>query len=269
MLRLLKKLLNTFKFTSSLNVGFDSGGINKPVIVLLHGIAATSKTWDHLIKDLDTEKYRVISLDLLGFGNSPKPKKCNYDVDEHIRYIRKTLRRNRVWNIDKLVGHSMGSIISARYARYYPNEVGELYLLSLPLYLKKHHSQTIISKKRTDIYLETFKFIANKKSFTIIASKNLRKIFKPNDGGEVREENWQAFRLSLKNTVINQNTHDDIRHISIPINIIYGIFDEVVIPESLNILSIFENVTITRLKNVNHLVGEKFSKYVADMIRNS
>lgn len=261
--------MNIFRPVRSLNVTFDSGGFDRPTIVLLHGIAATSKTWEYLIQELDTDKFRVVVLDLLGFGDSPKPVSCNYDVDDHIRYIRSTLKRLEIRRINKLVGHSMGSIIAARYARYYPKEVNELYLLSLPLYLNDEHPQTYISRRRTDMYLDSYEFLANKKEFTINASKNLRKIFRPIDGGEVTEENWRAFRLSLKNTIINQDAYRDIRDITIPVHVVYGVFDEVLIPESLDRLVAFENVKITRLRNVNHMVGSRYAHEVARIISQS
>lgn len=266
MFKFFKDLINILKPIQSLNVTFDSGGINKPTIVLLHGIAATSKTWNLLIKDMDTEKYRLIVLDLLGFGDSPKPARCKYDVDDHIRYIRKTLKRLGIFHIDKLVGHSMGSIISARYAHYHPNEVDRLYLLSLPLYLDKGHTQTLISRRRTDIYLNIYDFISSRKQFTITASKHLRNILRPIDGGEVTEENWSAFRLSLKNTIINQDTYYDICSLTKPIYVIYGIFDEVLVPESLDKLAVLENVKIVKLKNVNHMIGRNYAKEVAKII---
>ncbi len=266
MFRLVRSFLSIFRPVRPLYVAFDSGGRSKPVIVLLHGIAATSKTWDLLIEQIDTKKYRVIALDLLGFGSSPKPTRCKYTVDDHIMYIRRTLKRLGVKRINKLVGHSMGAIISARYARYYPDKVGELYLLSLPLYLDKEHQQTLIARSRTDMFLKTYEFIFNKRNFTIATSKHLRNIFKLVDGMEVTRDNWRAFRLSLKNTIVDQNTFSDIRDIDKPIHVIYGAFDEVLVQESLKKLVIFDKVRITKLQNVNHIIGQRFAKEVAKII---
>lgn len=136
MFKLLKAFSNRFKPIKSLHVGFDSGGRNKPTILMLHGIGATYQTWDILIKELDIEKYRIIAIDLLGSGKSPAPDGCEHYVDDHVKYLRKTIKKLRIRKPFKIVGHSMGSIIGARYCRLYPIGISEAFMLSLPIYSK-------------------------------------------------------------------------------------------------------------------------------------
>jgi len=247
-------------------VAFDSGGKNKPTIVLLHGIAATSKTWNSLIKELDTDKYRIIALDLLGFGESPKPIICEYDVNDHVASVHKTIKKLKIKKPYKMVGHSMGAIILARYGRLYPREIKELYLLSLPLYPKDSELHTNISRTRTDFYLNAYEFLSQNKDFTINNSQILRKLLRIDDGIDVNESNWNSFSLSLKNTIIKQNTYDDIKNIKLPVHIIYGAFDEFLVQETVNKLKVFDNVKITKLQAINHMVGSRFAKEIAKQI---
>jgi pimeloyl-ACP methyl ester carboxylesterase len=268
MFRFLKNFINKLHPARSLYVAFDSGGKNKPTIVLLHGIAATSKTWDSLIKELDMDEYRVIALDLLGFGKSPKPVSCEYTVDDHVASVHKTLLKLKVRNKPyKIVGHSMGAIISARYCIRYPKEVKKLYLLSLPLYVKDSELHTNISRTRTDFYLNAYEFLSQNKGFTINNSQILRKLLRIDDGIEVTEENWNSFRLSLKNTIIKQDTYNDIRNTKVPIQIIYGALDEFLVQRIVDKLAKFDNVKITKLLAINHFVGSRFAKEVAKIIR--
>jgi hypothetical protein len=97
-------------------------------------------------------------------------------------------------------------------------------------------------------------------------SQLLRKIFNIRDGIEVNEDNWDAFRLSLKNTIINQNTFDDIKNTRVPINIIYGSLDQFLISESINLLSKFDNVKITKIPVVDHSISQRFAKEVVAQI---
>ena len=53
-----------------LNVDSDVG--EGPVVVLVHGIASSSATFERVIPML-SDRHRCISLDLLGFGGSPAP----------------------------------------------------------------------------------------------------------------------------------------------------------------------------------------------------
>jgi pimeloyl-ACP methyl ester carboxylesterase len=263
MLIYLKKLINYLKLTPLLHVAFDSGGKNKPTIVLLHGIAATSKTWDPLIKELDIVANRVIAVDLLGFGESPKPIDCNYGIDDHIVYLRKTLRKLKIKKPYKLVGHSMGAIIAAHYSNIYRGDVRHQYLLSLPLYTKESSMHSGISRTQMDVYLNAYKFLADQKNFTILNSQRLRRLLRISDGIDVNENNWNSFRLSLMNTIISQRTYRDIKYNDTPTNIIFGTLDEFLVQASVKRLSMFKHVKIIRLNSVDHLLSVKFAKTVA------
>ncbi len=266
MFKFLNGLINKFRPGYSLYVAYDSGGRRKPTIVLLHGIAATSKTWDLLIKQLDTDTYRVIALDLLGFGQSPKPITCDYNVDDHVASVRRTLRKLKVRRPFKIVGHSMGAIISARYCRLYPRDVKRAFLLSPPLYPKDSELHTNISRTRTDLYMNAYDFLSENKDFTINNSQILRKLLRIGDGMEVNEENWYGFRRSLRHTIIKQDAYDDIKNLNMPVNIIYGTLDEFLIQKIVNQLAVSRNVRITKLQTVNHMIGTKFAKEVARQI---
>lgn len=246
-------------------VAYDSGGRRKPTIVLLHGIAATSKTWQPLIKQLDTNTYRVIALDLLGFGGSQKPFTNQYTVDDHVQYVRKTLKKLRVKKPYKIVGHSMGAIISARIGYMFPMDVSEIVLLSVPIYIDDP-GLNIIAKKRTDFYKKAYDFLMQNKDFTIKNSKILRDILRIEDGIDVNQDNWFSFKQSLKNTIINQDVYGDIKKSYKPTHIVFGSLDEFLVPDCIQKLEKFEHVKITKLTGVNHLLGNRFSKVVAGLL---
>jgi len=86
------------------------------------------------------------------------------------------------------------------------------------------------------------------------------------DGIDVTEDTWDSFRLSLNNTIIKQSTYDDIKAIDAPIDVIYGNLDEFLVQKNIDDLSILDNVTITKLNIVDHLVGAKFAKKVSEII---
>lgn len=264
---LIKYLKNLFKPTPLLFVSHDSGERRQKTIVLLHGIAATSKTWDELIKYLAKEDYRIIALDLLGFGNSPKPNDCEYDVEVHIDSVRKTIRKLRLHKPYIVVGHSMGAIIAASYAHRYSNEISDLYLLSPPVYLDRSISQTGISRKLTDVYMEAYKFLADQKDFTIKNSQFIRKLIGLKDGIDVNEKNWNGFRLSLINTIVNQNFYEDVKFLNCRVSIVYGALDQLLIQESINKFGEFSNVTITKLQSANHIIGPRFAREVVRQIK--
>jgi len=158
----------------------------------------------------------------------------------------------------------MGSIVAAHYSYMYPQDISEEYLLSLPLY--NVDNKNILAKTRTDLYMKAYDFIMKNKDFTISNSRFLRKLFKIEDGIDVTEETWDSFRLSLQNTVMIQNVYHDIKNTAVPTKIIFGMFDELLVPENIVTLKKFSHTTITKLNGVNHLLSAKFARLVADQI---
>lgn len=268
MFQFFNKILKKFNLGAKLYVAFDSGGNNKPTIVLIHGIAATSKTWDIFLKEIDTKAYRVVAIDLLGFGKSPKPKKCEYSVDDHVEYLDRTIRRLRIHTPFILIGHSMGAIIAARYNCQYRKKIKEIFLLGLPLYINDPQLHTNISKAYNDLYIKVYEFLLKSKSFAIKSSQNIRKLLRIEDGLSITEETWESFKLSLKNTIINQNTYNDIKRIKTPIHVVYGSLDEFLVQKNIERIAVFKNVDITKVYMADHVVGPRISKRVVQKLMN-
>lgn len=263
-LNFIRRIIRVFKSERLLYVAVDSGSKDKPVIVLLHGIAATSKSWDYLVDDLDVKKYRIIALDMLGFGESPKPLMCKYSVEDHVVYVHRTLKNLGVKAPFTLAGHSMGSIIATHYCTKFHKDVERLFLLSLPLYAKNADlKQTYLSEKQTDLFLKAFDYLSQKKNITINYSQKIRKILRLHDGMDVTGDNWNGFRMSLINTIINQNTYNEILDLKMPIQIIYGALDSFVVQKSVDRLAKQPNVSILKLPAVHHLIDKKFASAVA------
>jgi len=107
-------------------------GHGKP-LVLLHGYLASSHYFRRVEKRL-ARTHRIIALDLLGFGRSPKPQGASYTYEEHVAAVRATLAHLGIDEPVILAGHSMGALITLRYAKTYPDEVDRLILFNPPMY---------------------------------------------------------------------------------------------------------------------------------------
>lgn len=83
----------------------QSVGAGDPVL-LIHGFGASSYSWRHVIEPL-AQQYRVITLDLKGFGDSPKPRDDAYSVYEQARLVRNFILENKLKRLH-IVGHSYG-----------------------------------------------------------------------------------------------------------------------------------------------------------------
>lgn len=90
---------------NELQLASSSTGKGDPVL-LIHGFGASSYSWRHIIAPL-ARKYRVITVDLKGFGESPKPRDDLYSVYEQARLVRNFILENDLHNLH-IIGHSYG-----------------------------------------------------------------------------------------------------------------------------------------------------------------
>lgn len=99
-------------------------------VVFLHGLGGTHRYWTCGPKPLEFTGRRIVLIDLLGFGDSPRPW-CRYTVDRHLDALHNSLHDKKNMT---LVGHSMGAVLAVAYAACYPAAVGRLFLIGLPYF---------------------------------------------------------------------------------------------------------------------------------------
>ena len=96
----------------------DSGPKDAPVLLLLHGFGSSLQTWDVWAQSLES-KYRVIRLDLPGFGlTGPNPDQKYADLDD-VQAIARFADHLGLTEFS-LLGHSMGGKIAWNFAAAYP-----------------------------------------------------------------------------------------------------------------------------------------------------
>ena len=112
----------------NLNIHYYQGGpASGETLVLLHGFAADKDNWLRFSRHL-TKDYRVIALDLPGFGDSDLPP-GSYDVGTQAERLADILDAMGVQQAH-LLGNSMGGHIAAIFAARYPDRVRSLALLA-------------------------------------------------------------------------------------------------------------------------------------------
>ena len=98
-----------------------------PALLLLHGLACDHSTWAPVIESL-AKRYTVIAPDLLGHGQSAKPR-ADYSVGGYANGMRDLLT---VLGIDKatVVGHSLGGGVAMQFAYQFPERTQRMILVS-------------------------------------------------------------------------------------------------------------------------------------------
>lgn len=99
-------------------------------VVFLHGLGGTHRYWTSGPQPPLFSAHRTVLVDLLGFGDSPRPW-GRYTIERHLDALHRSLRSHGSMT---LVGHSLGATLAVAYAARYPQAVERLFLISLPYF---------------------------------------------------------------------------------------------------------------------------------------
>jgi pimeloyl-ACP methyl ester carboxylesterase len=107
-----------------------------PPLVLVHGFLGTWWAWRRVIPRL-TEDYRVIAVDMRGYGDSDKPVRgedpgFGYDSRNLAEDLRCVMRDAHVDAPTRVIEHDMGAPACLTWAARYPAEVSHLAYLEEP-----------------------------------------------------------------------------------------------------------------------------------------
>lgn len=103
----------------------DSG--SGTAIVLLHGFLENKKMWQEYVT-LFSEKHRVITIDLLGHGESD----CLgyvHAMEDNANAVQEVLKHLKIEKAT-ILGHSMGGYVGLAFAELFPNNIQKLVLLN-------------------------------------------------------------------------------------------------------------------------------------------
>jgi pimeloyl-ACP methyl ester carboxylesterase len=111
----------------NIKMGYIEQGSGETTLLLIHGLGSNAKGWSRNIP-VWAEDYRVIAVDLPGYGYSEK-KAYPYSLSFYAEVLTEFLDE---LGIEKavFVGHSMGGQISTITALTYPDRVEKLVLIS-------------------------------------------------------------------------------------------------------------------------------------------
>ncbi|GAA3738764.1 hypothetical protein GCM10022239_12910 [Leifsonia bigeumensis] len=246
-----------------LHIAGDEG--EGPVVVLIHGIASSSVTFEKLVPML-VDRHRVISIDLLGFGESPSPADATYTLEEHVSALTRTIDSLKLREPFVLVGHSMGSLIASRYAATNRRRLTRLVLVSPPIYVSPSAIGDRRDRAAMGIYLKAYEYLRSNKAFTIRNAAMLAKLSPIRNVLEVSERNWTAFVLSLENLIESQTTISDLAAVRVPVEVVYGTLDPFLTPAGLRIVEQLRGITVHKVEANDHIIRTRLARVVVKAI---
>ena len=227
----------------------------RATLVFLHGIGNSGRTWDEVSMELPDD-VNIVTLDLLGFGDSPQPDWAVYDAKTQARSVAKTLLSLGVYQKIILVGHSMGALVAVEFARRYPAAVSSLVLCSPPLYNVDPNDDKKFFVERDEQLRRLYEFALKYPEAIVRVSKLAKKYNMLNPDFDVDSMNIDSYVLALRANILNQTTMHDIVRIKKPIHILYGTLDPFVIGQNIKLVGQkSELVTVTKFIGGHEIVG--------------
>jgi pimeloyl-ACP methyl ester carboxylesterase len=255
-----KLLRRPYRLANAFDVGAGTP------IVLLHGIGRTGQVWQHVMELLAPLPLRVVALDLLGFGGSPKPTWPKYDIDDHARAVIASIKAQKLGQPAILVGHSMGCLVAVRVARLRPDLVRHLVLYEMPLY--EGLPEKRVYRLRTDLYFRFYRRVMKYQPVFNAANARLAdRLAQKVAGLEVTEDTWLPFIRSLENTIMKQTTAQDIKKLDMAADVIYGSFDMLVIRGKPQLFFGKDTKINAYTIRARHVISVKASRFIVERIK--
>ena len=189
-------------------LNYEVIGLGGKKIVFIHGLTGSKNYWK---KDIETinQTHKLLLIDLLGFGDSPKPN-SDYSLDTQLKALEKVII-NEKFNDGKtiIVGHSMGATIALALLAKHKSWFKGAIITGLPVYKDEKEFKEIMSGHAV------FDRIASSKYATLTCMLHpifMNKIFKPDNltddvFRDAGKHNWQSFANSLKEIVIRTDLY--------------------------------------------------------------
>jgi pimeloyl-ACP methyl ester carboxylesterase len=106
----------------------EAGDSKAPALVLIHGFASSTLVWSKVFLKLADAGYRVIALDMLGYGYSAKPRNGEYTIAGQAKLLMRLLDALSIPRAI-IIGSSYGGAVAATCALDYADRVEKLVLV--------------------------------------------------------------------------------------------------------------------------------------------
>ena len=253
---------NAYVSALGVNLHYQDTGRSKNTIpiLFLHGFGASLQTWDTWAQAL-SEEYRVISVDLPGFGLTGEDPSGIYTDQRSVEVLEAFLKELKIPKV-VLVGNSMGGKLAWQFTARYPNQVAKLVLISPDGYA----SPGIEYGKKPDVpaIADLYRYFFSK---TFLAM-NLKPAYAdPNTLNDALVNRYYDLMLApgvrgailarMQQTVL-QDPVPSLASIKVPTLLIWGEKDAFIpISNSNDYLKVMPNAKRVSLPNIGHLPQEE------------
>ena len=212
-------------------------------LLFIHGIGASSNVWSKVINDAP-RNLSIATVDLLGFGNSPKPTWAEYDAQRQARSVIYTCKKLRLKGPLIIIGHSLGALVAVEIAKLQSDFADRLILCSPPFYRLDSTTRKLLPSS-DKILKDLYRAIQNNPEQFIKISALAARYGIIDRAFTLNDSNIHSYMSALETSIVNQTAFDDIQSLDLPIEILYGTLDPVLITKHIKTLQKRkENITV-------------------------
>ena len=203
-----------------IKTNYEIFGEGTPFLVL-HGWGSNIERWEKIAKIISGKGFRVVAVDLPGFGKSDVPP-IGWGMGDYLLWLEEFLDCFLEFKENfYLLGHSFGGSLAMNYSVKHPKKIRKLFLVAAAGIRKKTFKKTVLS--------DIAKFANNFKNIPLygFARKVFYKFF-------VQRTDYLTIKESMKDTylkIIAQDFSDLVPKITAPTIIIWGDKDNLTLVE--------------------------------------
>lgn len=253
----------------------EFGERTAPPMILIHGYTASVYVWKNAAPLLAEAGFRVIAIDLLGFGYSEKPAWFDYTIQSQARMVSRFMNLLGIGR-SIVVGSSYGGAVAATMTLDEPERVEKLVLVDAVINddLKSHPILRLVSFRGIGEVITPFLSDSRallryrmhgtlaKANHHLINEERIESAIRPLNAADghhsllATSRNWSANHVQREANLINQ-----------PTLIIWGDQDTVIpVDDGFTLHREMLNSRFVILKNCGHVPQEEKSEIFADLV---
>lgn len=260
---------------NNIEINWGEAGRGKPV-VMVHGWTNNWTGFIPMAMELK-KKYKVLMVDLPGYGDSGRLKK--YTLEIQAEYLKNWLIKLKVGKV-VMVGHSMGTFVAAKFCQSYPEMVEKLVLIGAVFKSGKRGRMMKLSKRlfeiiaKKELSQKLVKKIVDRDIYSYLTSKyiNMYKFDKKiirhyGTLGKLKVSKEAYVQMGVE--IGRTQTEDLIKNIKLPILFLYGKYDKICdLKRARAVLENKGNYCFAEIDEAGHIVTverpEETARIIAD-----
>jgi pimeloyl-ACP methyl ester carboxylesterase len=211
----------------------------------------------------------LVTIDLLGFGQSQRPAWAVYDAKTQARAVAATFLKLRLTGRVIIVGHSLGALVAVEIAKRYPLLVRSLVLCSPPFYRVDAVKRRLLPGS-DKVLANMFRLATRHPEEFIKISGVAMRLGLVNKSFSLTRDDAPSYMNALEATIINQTSLGDAVKLKVPMQLLYGRLDPVVVVKNLRYLvKNNSHAQLTTLLTGHEVKGSLFIKATVKAINHA